>query len=285
MAVTLTHVGRRPGQSQYGLDTFTESFKANDAADVVLLDSSVPQRGDAHPDYQFMFVTDRNVTETGPSSSALDVVYMGCMKESDGSPVLPAGQKKLGNPVQTSTAPSGDGVNQVTVQFYSVLSQLDFITYINPASPGSAPSPVGNPTVITFTLGNTSFSSGEAELLSFFQLAETDIVDSTEIVQGKYWMNSEQRTRFYSANRIACHPFTTKAVCIQQPGSGYSVSDTLTCTDLSMNTAVMVVTAVGGAGDITDFSISSDDISAGLVLIISAVGGSGSGASFRFYGA
>ncbi len=77
MAVTLTLTGKTPGQTQFGLDTFTEHYKCDATANVVLTDGSVPAMGSAHPDYPFMFMTARYCSETGESASALDLTYTG----------------------------------------------------------------------------------------------------------------------------------------------------------------------------------------------------------------
>src|SRR6266403_5046795 len=98
MAITLTHAGRTPGQTQFGLDTFTEHFKASEAADVVLTDASVPQKGDPHPSYANMFITDRYCSETGEKASALDLVYVGYFSE------LPPVKNSEDNPVQSATS-------------------------------------------------------------------------------------------------------------------------------------------------------------------------------------
>ncbi len=79
MAVTLTLTGKTPGQTQFGLDTFTEHYKCDVTADVVLTDGSVPAMGSVHPSYPFMFVTARYCSETSESASALDLTYMGVL--------------------------------------------------------------------------------------------------------------------------------------------------------------------------------------------------------------
>jgi hypothetical protein len=69
MAVTITKVGKSPNNTQFGLDTFTEHYKCDATADVVLTDGGVPQMLSAHPDYPSMFVTNRYVSETSESAS------------------------------------------------------------------------------------------------------------------------------------------------------------------------------------------------------------------------
>ncbi len=79
MAVTLTLTGKTPGQTQFGLDTFTEHYKCDATADVVLTDPGVPQMLTPHPDYPYMFITNRYCSETSESASALDLVYTGML--------------------------------------------------------------------------------------------------------------------------------------------------------------------------------------------------------------
>ena len=135
MSIPLTHVGRTPGQTQFGLDTFTEHYRANEAADVVLADTTVPdtQMIAVHPDYPFMFVTARYVAETGEKASALDVTYSGCIRDSGGedpTPALPSQQQNYGNPIQSQSS-TRNGVS-ATVNFYAKTSVLRFITYLDP---------------------------------------------------------------------------------------------------------------------------------------------------------
>ena len=67
-----------------------------------MVDSGVPQQGDAHPDYATMFVTDRYCAETGESASALDVTYMGTLTET-----LPPQQPHYSDAVLTATRSRG----------------------------------------------------------------------------------------------------------------------------------------------------------------------------------
>src|SRR5689334_15177144 len=133
MAVTLTLVGKTPGQPQFSLDTFTEHYKCDATADVVLTDLSVPQKGDVHPIYQFMFLTDRRCTETGERASALDLVYTGCLKDTGGetpAPVLPPSKHKYGTAIQTAqSALPMQGLaptSPLTLEFYAQTSELVF---------------------------------------------------------------------------------------------------------------------------------------------------------------
>src|SRR5258707_11750554 len=102
MAVTLTLIQKRPSQQQFGLDTFTEIYKCDATADVVLTDAGVPQMGSAHPDYAFMFVTGRPCYETGEKASELNLIYMGCLNVIDDAPVLPAQQPSSGGQIASA---------------------------------------------------------------------------------------------------------------------------------------------------------------------------------------
>ena len=152
MAITLTHNGRTPGSTQWGLDTFTEHWKAAEAADVVLNDASVPQRGDAHPDYSNMYVTDRDCSETGEKASALDVVYMGYMV------ALPPQKATSGGQISSATTNTDAAIfpatvtNPATVTFYAITRTLTFIS----ADPDDASEPDDPPSitsVVTWDLG------------------------------------------------------------------------------------------------------------------------------------
>src|SRR5712672_2218954 len=108
MATVLTLTGKSPGQTQFGLDTFTESYKCDATADVVLTDPTVSQMGSAHPDYPFMFVTARPCSETGESASVLDLIYTGCLTDDGvGNPILPSQQHEYDNAVQSATSSRG----------------------------------------------------------------------------------------------------------------------------------------------------------------------------------
>src|SRR5258708_36102337 len=105
MATVLTLTGKRPGQQQFGLDTFTESYKCDATADVVLTDPTVAQMVSAHPDYPFMFVAARPCTETGESASVLDLIYMGCLTDDGaGNPPLPDQQDQHDTQIQSASS-------------------------------------------------------------------------------------------------------------------------------------------------------------------------------------
>src|SRR5882757_10664041 len=135
MATVLTLTGKRPGQQQFGLDTFTESYKCDATADVVLTDPTVAQMGSAHPDYSFMFVTARPCSETGESASVLDLIYTGCLTDDgSGNPTLPAQRPSSGGQIASATTNTDADIfpatvtNPATVTFYAITRTLSFIS-------------------------------------------------------------------------------------------------------------------------------------------------------------
>ena len=208
MAITLYHVGRTPGQQQYGLTTFTEHFKASEAADVVMSDATVPQQGDAHPDYPHMFVTDRYCSETGESSSALDITYMGCLlDDGGGNPVLPPQKASSGGEVASATTNTSSEIfpatatNPATIQFYAITNTLSYISN----DPDDASEPADPPEIdslITWDLGfglqpGLSFPALVAFLLTeaFIQGIIEPPPEIEPIVDGQYYQITKRKTR------------------------------------------------------------------------------------------
>ncbi len=290
MSVTLTWQGSTPGQPQFGLATLTEHYKVqNDdgsqiTAAAVLNDSGVPQVGDAHPDFTYMFVTDRHCAETGESASALDVIYMGCLT-GEGSPDLPVSQTQQTDSVLSATS-SKNVVGQattspVTVQFYAPTSVLTWITYNAPGVKGTAPDPVNSISIITVTIGDTAFtytSAGMDELVAAFFTAQlADTLNSVEVVAGgKFWQNTETKVLslvpyvFDLPPGFYPYPFSS--------GTGYEVGDSITVT--GTGSCTMDVDGVTTGGHIFATTITSNTLSAATGTPISATGGSGSGASY-----
>lgn len=202
MAVTLTHVGRTPGQSQYGLDTLTEHYKTNSTATDVLTDGSVPQKGDPHPDFSTMFITDRNVSESGPSASALDLVYQGTF-----SGTLPPQRHVSGGQVSSATTNTDATIfpatvtNPATVQFYAITNTLVFFS----TDPADASEPADPPEVsalVSWDLGfglqpGFSFPDLVTYLLTsaFVQGIVETPPDVDEIVAGQYYQITKRKTR------------------------------------------------------------------------------------------
>ncbi len=202
MAVTLTLTGKTPGQTQFGLDTFTERYKCDAAADVVLTDGSVPQIGDAHPDYSSMFVTARYVSETGESASALDLTYTGSLTGS-----APPQKATSGGQVASATTNTSSAIfpavatNPATVTFYTITRTLSFYS----TDPDDASEPDDPPTIdslITWDLGfGLQPGLSHPDLVDFllndaFIQAITETPPSVEpIVDGQWYFITKTKTR------------------------------------------------------------------------------------------
>ncbi len=286
MAVTLYHNGRTPGQLQFGLATFTEHYKASEAADVVLLDSGVPQQGDAHPDYPFMFVTDRHAQETGESACALDVIYMGCLADDgEGGPSLPPRQNSNGDAVQSASASKGiDGTqlsSPISVQFYAPTSKLSFLSYLGAGALGTVADPTEQIRIISVTIGDTAYSPTgplASVVANFFRSLIIDTMESQEIVSDKYWQNGETKTNTLSGwiFSIASGDYILEYAS----GQNYVVGNTLTINDGMGHTAVLDVTSLGLNGSVLDWTVTSNSFDYSTTAPIYASGGSGSGAGF-----
>jgi len=208
MSVTLTLVGKQPRQSQWGLDSFTERYKCDATADVVLTDASVPQRLSAHPDYPFMFLTDRYCTETGESASALDLVYQGALKDDgEGNPVLPPQKPSSGGQVASATTNTDSTIfpatvtNPATVTFYAVTRILSFVSN-DPADASAPDDPPEVTSLITWDLGfgvqpGLSIPDIQTFLLtSAFVQSITETPPEVEpIVSGQYYQITKKKTR------------------------------------------------------------------------------------------
>ncbi len=289
MAVTLTLVGKTPGQTQWGLDTFTEHYKCDATADVVLTDPDVPEMTEAHPDYQFMFVTARYCSETSESASALDLTYTGCIRDSGGedpTPALPSQQHTSGNQVQSaSSSRSVTGIiltSPATIQFYAPSTTL---SYISAGGPGTdlPPDPSSAPEVITWTVGDTSYSIGNlvSDLISiFFSSLITTTIESTEVVAGQFWNNVARKTLSYVPYifDVPSGPLVTLA----SPGNGYVPTDSLSISAGGEGATIIVDTVGGvfGGSGILAYHVTVDTFTVPQTLL-AASGGSGTGALFN----
>jgi hypothetical protein len=210
MAITLYHDGRTPGQTQYGLDTFTEHYKSPDAADAILTDTSgdVPVKGDAHPDYVHMYVIDRYCNETGERAASLDVVYTGCLRDDGGgNPVLPP-QKESSGSQQSSATTNTDAdifpatvTNPASVTYHAITNTLTFISN----DPGDASVPSDPPEVdslISWDLGaglqpGFSFPALVTYLLTsaFVQQIVQPPAEVEPIVNGQFYQIVKKKTQ------------------------------------------------------------------------------------------
>ena len=208
MAVTLKLIGKTPSDSQFGIARFQEHYKCDATADDVLTDPSVPQEGAAHPDYPFMFVTDRYVTETGESASILDLTYTGCLTDDgDGNPILPTQKPSSGGQVASATTNTSSAIfpstatNPATVQFYAITNTLTFVSN-NVADASEPDDPPEITALITWDLGfglqpGLSFPDLIDFLLNeaFIQAIIEPQPEIEPIVAGQFWQITKRKTR------------------------------------------------------------------------------------------
>lgn len=283
MPTVLTLTQKRPAQQQFGLDTFTESYKCDATADVVLTDPTVPQMGSAHPDYPFMFVTARPCSETGESASVLDLIYTGCLTDDGvGNPILPDQQDQHDTQIQSASSSrastGGTLTSPATLQFYAPSNVLTYVSFGGPGT--TVPSdPSGTPVVITWTVGDTSYSIGNlvTDLINvFFSLQVNLTSQSNEIVAGQYWQNTFRKTLIYVPFifDVPSGPFVTLA----SPGNGFTVGDTITISGTGSATLVVdsVGSVFGGGTGIIAYHETSDTFTVGATMLPGS-GGTGSG--------
>ncbi len=207
MAVTLTKVGKTPGNTQFGLDTFTEHYKCDATADVVLTDPSVPQMLSVHPDYAFMFVTSRYCTERSESSSALDLAYTGCLASVGDSPTLPLQKATSGGQVGSATTNTSSiifpstATNPASVTFYAITNTLSFFS-TDPADASEPDDPPEIDSLITWDLGfGVQPGLSNPDLIAFlledaFVQAITETPPAIDpVVQGQFYQITKSKTR------------------------------------------------------------------------------------------
>lgn len=207
MAVTLYHIGRTPGQNQFGLVQFTEHYKSDSTGSTVITDSSVPQMGAAHPDYAFLFVTNRSVREVSENASMLDITYTGCFGSGSGTN-LPPQQHSSEHSVATATTYTSSliwpavATTPASLQFYAQTTTLvyfwpDATTFTDePADPAT----VTSDQVITWTIGGEQPASSIPGIVTWlldnaFVQAITKTTIVKENVAGHYYQITSKKTR------------------------------------------------------------------------------------------
>ncbi len=246
------------------------------------LDGSVPQLGDAHPDFAFMFCTDRHCAETGESACALDVIYMGCLTGSE-SPDLPTQKHSDEKAVQSATSQMNNvgqiATSPVTLQYYAPSTVLEYVS-ADAAGTDVPSDPSDDPVVITFTLGAASLAIGTTITDIIANFFVTKIIASSrasEIVATKYWQNTARKIKTLAP--VALNLPSGAFIELAAPGSGYTLGDSVTITGGS-GVAVIVVTQLGIGNSISNYTISSNSCTT-ADSYISGTGGSGSGSVFN----
>jgi hypothetical protein len=287
MAIKLILVGSTPSTPQFGLDQLTLHYKAPDNPwSDVIVDTVVPEKGDPHPTFSKMFVTDRNLQESGQSSCAFDVVYMGAFKaDGNGNPILPPAKRESDSQVMSASSKKSNlgftVLEPVTIQFYAPSSQKTWFTTAPPIT-GFADNPTGSPNYITLTSGDTSYAPGttiDSIVNAFFTRLITHSLRSTEIVAGRYWQNISRK--ILSLSPWAFDITSGAYITLYSPGDGYHIGDTLTIS-AGGQSAIIVVDSVGGiqGTGILNWHTTFNNFTTAHDAIF-ASGGFGSGAGFN----
>jgi hypothetical protein len=290
MSVVLTWAGSTPGQPQFGLATLTEHYKVqNDdgsqiTAAAVLVNSSVPQLGAAHPSFAFMFCTDRHCAETGESASALDVIYMGCLEDDgEGHPVLPVQKRDSGTAIQSASSSYGSSgaiLGQVSAQYYAPTNILSYIS-TNPVGLDESDDPTDDVEIITVVVGSGNFAPGTTIgdiATGYFSTQITHSLQNQEIVAGKYWQHVSQKTKVLIPFLVTV-PSGTAFVTLSAAGTGYRIGDILTIT-AGGETATLYVTTLGLSQSVLTFVTAANSFTTNQISL-SSTGGTGSGARFN----
>lgn len=290
MPATLTLIAATPNRTQFGLDQLSLTYKSDLPWDQTLVDSSVPENGDAHPTFSFMFVADVRLQESSISACQFDVVYLGAFNSSGGSPVLPMAKKDQNSAVMSaSSSKANNGLtlaSAATVQYYAPSSSKTFFTYNAASTANLADDPAGVIVPISLTIGDTTYSpTGPiAEIVAAFftpQIVHTS--EATELIGGgKYWQNVSRKQKVLQPWIFSV---TSGAyISLYNPGNGYTVGDTLTIS-AGGESATLSVTFVGSVMDgtgVVAWSVTANTFTAAHNGLM-ASGGTGSGAGFNVF--
>ncbi len=192
-----------PSKTPFGLDQLRRSYKTSLSASEAI--AACPAVGAADDQFPFMFLMPINTPESAESATRVDLVYMGCFASPLDDGNLPAPKSIFGTSVQSANSQCaivGLSPNQpFTLQYYSKTTTYVFFSYLDAGTVGTAPDPIGDPIPITLGFNDCSFIGGGtlAEFVeNFFVINTTDVITSEEIVPGKYWLNTEVKTKYYA---------------------------------------------------------------------------------------
>lgn len=203
----LRGVNVRP-RTQFELDQIVRSWKCGSATEEdVLSATGLPQVGDAHPLFPFMFVTGLNTSETGDSACSLDVTYQGCLYTIEAGPVLPAKKHSSSGPVASATTNTSSAIfpltatNPATVQFYGFTNTISF--YSNDPDDATEPDDPSEITeLITWDLGFGLQPGLSMPALVTFLLTEAfvqGIIETPpeveEVVAGNFYRITKTKSR------------------------------------------------------------------------------------------
>jgi hypothetical protein len=291
MPATLTLIASTPIRSQFALDQLNLTYKSDLPWDQTVIDPSVPQKGDPHPTFTFMFVAEVRLQESSARACEFDVLYTGAFNSSGGNPILPGAKRDQSSAVlSASSSKLNTGVtlaSPATVQYYGPSTSKSFFTYNAPATSNFADDPTASIVPISLTIGDTAYNATGAIAGIVDSLFTTKIVHTTEageiIVGGKYWQNVSRKQKVLQPWLAAV---TSGAyISLYSPGVGYTVGNILTIS-AGGQSATIQVTQVGsiwgdGAG-ILNWTVTANTFTSAHNAL-PASGGSGSGAGFNVF--
>lgn len=240
--------GVTPQMGQFELDRVTRHWKTNGATEEeVLACPTIPKKGDPHPNFPFMFVTDRQAQETASNACALDITYMGTFSSVRDTPILPPTKHEIDTAVMSASS-SRPRVGlplaaPLTVQYYAPSSSVSYFSYGSPGTAIADP-PIAHPQIISLTSGDVTFNFGtriEAIINNFFTPFVIHTEKAPEIVAGKYWQNTSKVT-----NTLMPWLFTYPAgphAILAYFGLGYAVGDIVVISDRHGHRATVRVDA------------------------------------------
>lgn len=289
MPATITLLASTPSRTQFALDQLALSYKSDLPWDQTVVDPSLPEKGDAHPSFSFMFVSDVRLQESGANACEFEVIYQGAFQSSGGAPILPFAQTEQDSAVQSATSSKDSGgnalVSPATVQYYAPTNTKNFFSYNGPATSGFAADPSGAIVIISLTMSDTSYlvvGSIQDQVYSMFSQAVIHTLRSSEVVATKYWSNTSIKQKIFQ-------PFlfdvTGAHLILSVAGVGYTAGNTLTISSGGQS-ATIVVDSVGATfgagGGILSFHATANTFTS-TVNDLPASGGSGSGAVFSVW--
>jgi hypothetical protein len=291
MPATLTLIASTPIRSQFALDQLNLTYKSDLPWDQTVIDPSVPEKGDAHPTFTFMFVAEVRLQESSASACEFDVLYIGAFASSGGNPILPASKTDQDIAVlSSSSSKAGDGTvltTPATVQYYAPTSVKTYFTYNAAATGNFAPNPTANIVPISLTIADTGYSITEpiANVVNkFFTQQIIHTIESSELVLGgKYWQNVSRKQKLLQPWLFAVTPGAY--ISLYNPGTGYTAGNVLTITAAGQSATISVVTVGSIWGDgagILSFTVTANTFTASHNAL-PATGGSGSDAGFNVW--
>jgi hypothetical protein len=289
MPATLTLIASTPTRSQFALDQLNLSYKSDLPWDQTVIDAGVPHKGDAHPVFGFMFVSEIRLQESSTSACEFDVLYVGAFASSGGSPILPAAKTDQDISVlSASSSKASDGTvltSPATVQYYAPTAVKTYFTYNAVATGNFVADPAAAIVPISLTISDTGYSITDpiaGVVNKFFTQQIIHTVESSELILGgKYWQNVSRKQKLLQPwlFAVSSGPY----ISLYSPGVGYTAGNTLTIS-AGGEFATISVTSVGSVwgdgGGILAFSVTANTFTASHTAL-GASGGSGSGAGFN----